>query len=85
MLAHGEIVVAAPDRDVARRFTFAMEAGARESAHDAFQFGEYAIAAFVAKAAQMAVEESFVVHGQVSPAQSLQTQGAFARSHNWSR
>ena len=71
MLTHGEIVVAAPDRDVARRFAFAMQAGARESADDAFQFGEDAIASLVAKAAKMAVEEGFVVHALVSPARSF--------------
>ena len=77
MLTHGEVVVAAPDRDVARRFALAVEAGAGKGSDDAFEFGEDAVTPFVAKAFQMAVEEGFVVHGLVSPAHSLRAQGAF--------
>ena len=62
MLAHGEIVVAAPHGDVARRLAVAMQAGARKGADDALQLGEDAIAALVVQAAQMAGEECLVVH-----------------------
>ena len=68
MLAHGEIVVAAPDGDVARRLALAVQARARKGADDAFEFGEDAVATLVVQAPEMAVEEGFVVHALVSPA-----------------
>ena len=61
MLAHGEIVVGAPDGDVAHR-AVVVEAGAREGAGDALQLGEHAIASFVVQAPQMAGEKCLVVH-----------------------
>ena len=52
MLAHGEIVVAAPHRDVARLLALAMQARAREGADDALELGEYTVAAFVVQTAR---------------------------------
>ena len=62
MLAHGEIVVAAPHGDVARLLAFAMQARAREGADDALQLGEHAVAAFVVQTAKMAREKCLVIH-----------------------
>ena len=71
MLAHGEIVVAAPDGDIARGFALAVQARARKGADDAFEFGEDTVATLVAQASEMAVEKGFVVHALVSPAHSF--------------
>ena len=68
MLAHGEVVVAAPHRDVTRR-AVVVKARAREGADDALQFGEHAVASLVAQAIEMSGEKSLVVHSvPVSPA-----------------
>src|SRR4029079_18702118 len=61
MLAHRQIVVAAPHGDIAR-LAVLVEARAREGADDALQLGEYAIAPLVAQAIEMAREESLVIH-----------------------
>ncbi len=85
MLAHGEIVVGAPDGDVAHR-AVVVEAGAREGAGDALQLGEHAIASFVVQAPQMAGEKGFVVHcPSFSPATDLNRLGPVAADAFWSR
>jgi hypothetical protein len=65
MLAHGEIVVAAPHRHVARLLAFAMQARAREGADDPLQLGEHAVAAFVVQTAKVAREKCLVIHSVV--------------------
>ena len=62
MLAHGEIVVAAPHGDLARRLAVAVQARAREGADDALQLGEHAVTALVVQAAEMTREKALVVH-----------------------
>ena len=68
VLAHGEVVVAAPHGDVARRLAVAVQARAREGADDALQLGEHAVASLVVQAAKVAREKCLVVHLPLSPA-----------------
>ncbi len=68
MLAHGEVVVAAPHGDVAR-LAVLVEARAREGADDALEFDEDSVAALVAQALEMVREKSLVIHScPLSPA-----------------
>jgi hypothetical protein len=86
MLAHGEIVVAAPHGHVARRLAVAVQAGAREGADDPLQLGEHAITAFIVKAAQMPREKCLVVHAVVvSRAADLSRLGRSSADAFWSR
>jgi len=62
MLAHGEVIVAAPYGHVARRLAVTMQARAREGADDALQLGEHAVTAFVVQTAKMAREKCLVIH-----------------------
>ena len=61
MLAHAEIVVGAPDRDLAGAARVMMR-GAGEGARLALQIGEHAIPSFAMKAFELPAEISFVVH-----------------------
>src|SRR5262245_53944947 len=62
MLSPGEVIVAAPHRDVAWALTGAVKTGAREGADDPFQLGEHPVASFVVQTTQMAGEKRLVVH-----------------------
>jgi len=68
MLPHGEVVVAAPHGDVARRLAFAMQARAREGADDPLELGEYTVASFVVQTAKVPSEKCLVIHLPLSPA-----------------
>ncbi len=71
MLAHGEVVVAAPHRDVAG-LAVLVETRAREGADDALQLGEHAVTPFIAQASKMTREKCLVVHSSpLSPASPI--------------
>src|SRR5690242_3567650 len=61
MLAHAEIVVGAPDHDIARPLR-GVPNRMREPAGDAFEIGEDAVAALVMEAAEGVIEELAVIH-----------------------
>jgi len=61
MLAHAEIIVGAPDRDLAKA-GLAAPGCAREGPGMALQIREHAIASFGPQARQGSIEEAFVVH-----------------------
>ena len=86
MLTHGEVVVAAPHGDVARRLALAMQARAREGADDALQLGEHAVAAFVVQTAKVAREKCLVIHCcRCLPRADLRRLGLFPAGAFWSR
>ena len=62
MLPHGKVVVAAPYGDVARRLALAVQARAREGAHDALELGEHTVASLVVQTAKVPSEECLVIH-----------------------
>src|SRR5665213_608037 len=73
MLRHAEIVVRAPDHDLARAFR-RMPQRVREAAGDAFEVGEHPVAAFVAQFVQGRREKGVVIHAIIllwRPAWSL--------------
>src|SRR5215472_17153150 len=61
MLAHAEIIVGAPDHDVARPLR-GMPDRVRIAAGDALEVGEHAIAPFLMKATKGGIEELTVIH-----------------------
>src|SRR6202000_1703511 len=63
MLAHAEIVVGAPDHDIARP-GWAVPHRMREAACDPLEIGKHAIAAFVMEAVEGGTEELAVIHRQ---------------------
>ena len=63
MLAHAEVVVGAPDHDVARPLRGVPD-GVRKSACDTLQLGEHPVAALVVQPAEGVGEERLVVHGK---------------------
>ena len=67
MLAHAEIVVGAPDRDVAAA---AVIERAREGAGPPLQIGEHAIAALGLERVEPVLEKTFVIHHLDRPSQS---------------
>ena len=70
MLAHAEIVVGAPDHDLARPAR-RMPDGVRKPAGDAFEVGENPVAALVAQTVQGVGEKRVVIHGRIRPRVSL--------------
>jgi hypothetical protein len=62
MLAHAEIVVAAPHGNFARSLSRAVKPGARKGADDALELGEDPVSPLVAQAIEVAGEKRFVVH-----------------------
>ncbi len=74
VLAHAEIIVGAPDHDVARAFR-RMPHRMRETAGDAFEVGEDAVTPLVMQATKGGVEELAVIHrktwsGELGPSWS---------------
>ena len=63
MLAHAEIVVRAPDGDVARA-ALAVIGGGRKAADLTLQIGKDPVAALTAQAVQLVTEESLEIHRQ---------------------
>src|SRR5215475_11243911 len=61
MLAHAEIVVAAPHSDVTRRLPCPVQASLWERTHDTFQFGEVAVASLFTQRVELTDEEALIV------------------------
>jgi hypothetical protein len=61
MLAHSEIIVRAPDRDIARPFR-GMPHRMREPARDPLKVGENPVAPLIVQAAEGGTEEFAVIH-----------------------
>src|SRR5690348_10968781 len=65
MLGHAEIIVRAPDHDIARAVR-RMPDRMRKPAGDALEIGEHAVATLVTELAQSSIEEDIVVHDAYS-------------------
>jgi hypothetical protein len=68
MLAHAEIIVGAPDGDLAGIVGTVAEHGARKPPGDAFEVGKHPIALFLPERIECVLEDSAVVHPHVLPA-----------------
>jgi hypothetical protein len=66
MLAHAEIIVRTPYRDLTRTVRMMMP-GAREDARLALQVHKYAIPTFAMEALELPLKMSFVVHRVTLP------------------
>jgi hypothetical protein len=64
VLAHAEIVVGAPDRDLADAVITVME-GAREVPGAPFEIRKDPVAALRVEAVELATEERFIVHDRL--------------------
>ena len=73
MLAHAEIVVGAPDGDLARVVGRVAIEGARKPPGDALEVGKDAVALLLAKRVDGILEESAIVHEQVPQQEASDT------------
>ena len=84
MAAHAEIVVGAPDDDVALAFRRVPD-GVRETRGVAFDFGEGAVATLILERVDGILEEAGVVHGASQTGRRRRTSEALCRHHElWS-
>ena len=70
VLAHAEVIVGAPDGDIADRVT-SMVPGLRKRPRHAFEIGKHPIAPLAAQAFQRRLEEVIVVHGRPRCVQTI--------------